>query len=99
LTVDAENDRSAHLQVHVRGPAIDSRLQYTMKYFHIRQSTELGRGTKDENATGSCATVGTHSMGILHVAASEVLLADEFIIFDGRQRLLATALGLKAAPS
>jgi hypothetical protein len=70
-----------------------------MKYFHIRQSTELGRGTKDENATGSCATVGTHSMGILHVAASEVLLADEFIIFDGRQRLLATALGLKAAPS
>jgi hypothetical protein len=38
-------------------------------------------------------------LDILHVAASEVLLADEFIIFDGRQRLLATALGLKAGHS
>jgi hypothetical protein len=42
--------------------------------------------------------VGTSSIDILHVVAAKALRADEFIIFDGRQRLLATALGLKAAP-
>jgi hypothetical protein len=70
-----------------------------MKYFHIiQQSTELRRGTKDENATGSSVIMGTRDMDILHVAAAKALLADEFTIFDGRQRLLATASGLKAAP-
>ncbi len=35
---------------------------------------------------------------ILHVAAAKSLRAGEFISFDGRQRALATALGLKVAP-
>jgi hypothetical protein len=43
-------------------------------------------------------TSGTRSMDILHVAASRVLRASEFISFDSRQRVLATALGLKVAP-
>jgi glutamyl/glutaminyl-tRNA synthetase len=38
------------------------------------------------------------SIDILHVAATKSLRAAEFISFDGRQRLLATALGLKVAP-
>jgi predicted nucleic acid-binding protein len=44
------------------------------------------------------ATTGTRSVDILHVAAAKALRAAEFISFDGRQRLLATALGLKVAP-
>ncbi len=44
------------------------------------------------------ATTGTRSFDILHVAAAKALRAAEFISFDGRQRLLATALGLKVAP-
>ncbi len=44
------------------------------------------------------ATKGTRSMDILHVAAAKALRASEFISFDSRQRLLATALGLKVAP-
>ena len=44
------------------------------------------------------ATAGTRSMDILHVAASRVLRASEFISFDSRQRVLSTALGLKVAP-
>lgn len=44
------------------------------------------------------ATTGTRSFDILHVAAARALRAAEFISFDGRQRLLATALGLKVAP-
>jgi len=44
------------------------------------------------------ATTGTRSFDILHVAAAKSLRAAEFISFDGRQRVLATALGLKVAP-
>jgi hypothetical protein len=44
------------------------------------------------------ASAGTRSMDILHVAAAKSLRATEFVSFDGRQRLLATALGLKVAP-
>jgi hypothetical protein len=44
------------------------------------------------------ATTGTRSMDILHVAAAKSLRASEFISFDGRQRLLATGLGLRVAP-
>jgi hypothetical protein len=43
------------------------------------------------------ATSGTRSMDILHVAAAKSLRASEFISFDGRQRLLAKACGLKVA--
>jgi len=43
-------------------------------------------------------TTGTRSFDILHVAAAKSLRAAEFISFDGRQRLLATALGLRVAP-
>ena len=38
------------------------------------------------------------SVDILHVAAAKASRATAFISFDGRQRLLATALGLKVAP-
>jgi hypothetical protein len=38
------------------------------------------------------------SFDILHVAAARSLRAAEFISFDGRQRLLATALALKVSP-
>jgi len=44
------------------------------------------------------ATTGTRSFDILHVAAAKSLRAAEFISIDGRQRVLATALGLKVAP-
>ena len=44
------------------------------------------------------STIGTRSIDILHVAAAKSLRAAEFISFDTRQRLLATALGLKVAP-
>jgi len=44
------------------------------------------------------ANTGTRSIDILHVAAAKSLRATEFISFDGRQRALATALGLKVAP-
>jgi hypothetical protein len=44
------------------------------------------------------AATGTRSLDILHVAAAKSLRAVEFITFDSRQRLLATALGLKVAP-
>jgi hypothetical protein len=52
LAVDAEDDRCADLQVNVRCPALDSRLQNAMKYFHNGEGTKAGRGTKDENAAG-----------------------------------------------
>jgi predicted nucleic acid-binding protein len=44
------------------------------------------------------ATTGTRSLDILHVAAAKSVRALEFISFDGRQRTLATAAGLKVAP-
>ena len=44
------------------------------------------------------ATVGTRSLDILHVAAAKALRAVEFVSFDGRQRTLAAAVGLKVAP-
>jgi|ERR1039458_3487746 predicted nucleic acid-binding protein len=44
------------------------------------------------------AITGTRSLDILHVAAAKSLRAAEFISFDARQRMLATALGLKVAP-
>jgi predicted nucleic acid-binding protein len=44
------------------------------------------------------ATVGTRSLDILHVAAAKGLRAVEFVSFDGRQRTLAAAVGLKVAP-
>jgi predicted nucleic acid-binding protein len=44
------------------------------------------------------SSAGTRSMDILHVAAARALRASEFISFDSRQRVLATALGLKVAP-
>jgi len=44
------------------------------------------------------ATVGTRSLDILHVAAAKALRASEFVSFDGRQRILAAAVGLKVAP-
>ena len=43
-------------------------------------------------------TVGTRSLDILHVAAAKALRAVEFVSFDGRQRTLAAAVGLKVAP-
>jgi hypothetical protein len=44
------------------------------------------------------ATTGTRSLDILHVAAVKSLRSVEFISFDGRQRALASAAGLKVAP-
>jgi hypothetical protein len=44
------------------------------------------------------ATTGTRSLDILNVAAAKSLRATEFISFDGRQRSLAVAAGLKVAP-
>jgi predicted nucleic acid-binding protein len=44
------------------------------------------------------ATTGTRSLDILHVAAARSLRATDFLSFDSRQRLLATALGLRVAP-
>jgi len=44
------------------------------------------------------ATVGTRSLDILDVAAAKALRAAEFVSFDGRQRTLAAAVGLKVAP-
>ena len=43
-------------------------------------------------------TVGTRSLDILHVATAKALRAAEFVSFDGRQRTLAAAVGLKVAP-
>jgi hypothetical protein len=44
------------------------------------------------------ATKGTRSIDILHVAAARSLRVTDFISFDARQRLLASALGLTVAP-
>jgi predicted nucleic acid-binding protein len=44
------------------------------------------------------ATTGTRSLDILHVAAAKSMHSAEFISFDGRQRALALAAGLKVAP-
>lgn len=44
------------------------------------------------------ATTGTRSLDILHVAAAKSLRAEEFVSFDGRQRILAAAVGLRVAP-
>jgi len=49
-------------------------------------------------STSHSATTGTRSLDILHVAAARSLRAAEFISFDGRQRALAIAAGLKVAP-
>ena len=38
------------------------------------------------------------NLDALHVAAARSLRAAEFISFDGSQRLLATALGLRVVP-
>ena len=43
-------------------------------------------------------TVGTRSLDILHVAAAKAARAVEFLSFDGRQRTLAAAVGLRVAP-
>jgi hypothetical protein len=44
------------------------------------------------------AAIGTRSLDILHVAAAKALRSVEFASFDGRQRSLAAAVGLKVAP-
>ncbi len=44
------------------------------------------------------AVIGTRSLDILHVATAKALRAAEFISFDGRQRTLAAAVGLRVAP-
>jgi predicted nucleic acid-binding protein len=44
------------------------------------------------------STTGTRSLDVLHIAAAKSARAGEFISFDGRQRLLARAAGLKVAP-
>lgn len=44
------------------------------------------------------ATVGARSLDILHVAAAKSLSAVEFVSFDGRQRSLAAAVGLRVVP-
>jgi len=49
-------------------------------------------------STNHSATTGTRSLDILHVAAAKSLRAAEFISFDGRQRTLASAAGLRVAP-
>ena len=41
---------------------------------------------------------GARSLDILHVAAALVLMTDEFVSFDGRQRSLAVKAGLKVLP-
>ena len=41
---------------------------------------------------------GARSLDILHVAAALVLMTDEFVSFDGRQRSLAVEAGLKVLP-
>jgi predicted nucleic acid-binding protein len=48
------------------------------------------------SARHSTAT-GTRSLDILHVAAAKGLRLKEFVSFDGRQRDLAVAAGLKDA--
>ena len=51
---------------------------------------------------GHSAAVGARSLDIsldiLHVAAAKALRAVEFVSFDGRQRTLAAAVGLRVAP-
>jgi predicted nucleic acid-binding protein len=49
-------------------------------------------------STRHSAIVGTRSLDILHVAAAKSLRALEFVSFDGRQRKVAAAVGLKVAP-
>jgi len=44
------------------------------------------------------ATTGTRSLDVLHVAAARSLRVAEFVSFDGRQRTLATGLGMNVAP-
>ena len=48
LAIDAEDDRGADLQVNVRSPAIDRRLQNPMKYFHAGQGSAFRQRTKGE---------------------------------------------------
>ena len=43
-------------------------------------------------------TLNVRTLDLLHVAAARVLGADEFLTFDGRQRALATAAGLRVGP-
>jgi hypothetical protein len=44
------------------------------------------------------ANVGTRSLDILPGAPAKALRAVEFVSFDGRQRTLAAAVGLRVAP-
>jgi predicted nucleic acid-binding protein len=44
------------------------------------------------------ASKGTRSIDTLHVAVAKSLRVTEFLSFDGRQRALAVALGLKVGP-
>ncbi len=44
------------------------------------------------------AVVGSRSLDILHIAAAKTLGAVEFLSFDTRQKLLATAVGLPTSP-
>jgi hypothetical protein len=39
-------------------------------------------------------SIGCRSLDVLHCAAAKILLASEFITTDGRQKQLATAMGL-----
>jgi len=41
---------------------------------------------------------GTRSLDIVHVATAKLMRVEEFVSFDGRQRSLASAVGLKVAP-
>lgn len=45
------------------------------------------------------AVHGTRSLDIIHIAAAKVMRAEEFLSFDGRQRALASAIGLRVIPS
>jgi len=53
-----------------------------------------------ERLSAACTKTGGHrAFDILHVATALVLEAEDFISFDGNQRKLAAAEGLKVKPS
>jgi predicted nucleic acid-binding protein len=68
---------------------------------HLRQADILWRSALNRAAEFSqryTPKLGTRSLDVLHVACAVELRLGHFLTFDGRQRQLAAAVGLKVVP-
>jgi hypothetical protein len=88
LTVGEANAAWKNLQKDVRSKRL---LRATVKWPSVFR---LAARLSDQYS----AVHGTRSLDIIHVATAKIMRVEEFVSFDGRQRALASAIGLTVTP-